>query len=97
MPRIKPILQQSSSDCGSACIATILDYYGKTVSLRKICEEAGTDAIGTSGLGIVKASQKFGLSCTGIMVSDKEKLDGFPFPAIFHLHTEKNRTLCSAV
>ena len=66
MPKIKPILQQFSSDCGSACITTILDYYGKTVSLRKISEEAGTDSAGTSGLGIIKAAQKFGLSCTGI-------------------------------
>lgn len=84
MMRIKPVLQQGRSDCGVACIATILQYYGKSVSLRKIYEEAGTDRAGTSGLGIIKAAQKFGLSCTGIMVSGKEKIGTIPFPAIFH-------------
>ncbi len=88
MSKIKPILQQGASDCGSACIATILDYYGKTVSLRKICEEAGTDGAGTSGLGIIKASKKYGLSCTGIMVTEKEKIETLPFPAILHIKTE---------
>lgn len=58
MKKLKAVLQQSTSDCGSACIATILQYYGKTVSTKKIREEAGTDASGTSGLGIVKASEK---------------------------------------
>lgn len=89
MPKIKPILQQCASDCGSACIATILNYYGKSVSVRKISAEAGTDDAGTSGVGIQKASKKLGLSCTGIMISDREKLKSFPFPAIFHMRTEQ--------
>lgn len=82
MPKIKPVLQKCDFDCGCACIATILNYYGKSVSLRKIYEVAGTDKVGTSGIGIVKASQKFGLSCTGIMVNNKEKINHMPFPFI---------------
>lgn len=89
MSKIKPILQQNSSDCASACIATILDYYGKEVSLRKISEEAGTDGAGTSGLGIIKAARKYGLSCTGIMIMEKDKLKNFSFPAIFHIKTKE--------
>lgn len=88
MSKIKAILQQGSSDCGVACIATILNYYGKSVSLRKIYEEAGTDRAGTSGLGIIKAAEKFGLSCTGIMVTEKEKINAVPFPAIIHFKVE---------
>ena len=84
MSSIKAILQQGTSDCGVACVATVLDYYGKSVSLRKIYEEAGTDKTGTSGLGIIKAAQKFGLSCTGIMMTDRNKVSSIPFPAIFH-------------
>ena len=88
MSKIKTILQQGSSDCGVACIATILNYYGKSVSLRKIYEEAGTDRAGTSGLGIIKAAEKFGLSCTGIMIAEKEKINSLPFPAIIHFKVE---------
>ena len=85
MGKIKNIIQHDESDCGIACISFVLHYYGKDVSIRKIREVAGTDKIGTSGLGIIKASEKFGLSCKGIMVSDKEKIVSFPMPAILHL------------
>ena len=85
MFRIKNIIQHDESDCGIACIAFILHYYGKDISMRKIREIAGTDKIGTSGLGIIKASEYFGLSCKGIMINDKEKIDSLPMPAILHL------------
>ncbi len=84
MKKLKPILQKGTSDCGSACIATILAYYGKTVPVEKISEAAGTDRIGTSGVGIVKACETFGLSCSGIMITDKDKLSAFTLPAICH-------------
>lgn len=88
MSKIKVILQQYNSDCVCACIATILRYYGKSVPLRKIIEAAGTDNEGTSGLGIVEASQKFGMSCTGIFVKDKEKIETMPFPFIIQFKCE---------
>ena len=88
MGKIKNIIQHDESDCGIACISFVLHYYGKDVSIRKIREVAGTDKIGTSGLGIIKASEKFGLSCKGIMVNEKEKIVSFPMPAILHLKWE---------
>lgn len=85
MARIKKILQHDRTDCGAACLAIILNYYGKSVPLRKIRIAAGTDSIGTSGLGIIKGAEKFGLSCKGLMSSEKDKLDKIPLPAIFHI------------
>ncbi len=85
MFKIKSIIQHDESDCGIACIASILHYYGKDVSIRKIREKAGTDSVGTSGFGIIKAAEYFGLSCKGIMFSEKEKINTLQFPAILHL------------
>ena len=77
MSRIKKVLQHDEADCGAACISIILQYYGKTVSLRKIRSMAGTDTIGTSGLGIVRGAEKFGLSCKGLMAPEKTKISRF--------------------
>ena len=85
MSHVKSIIQHDEADCGIACIAFVLHYYGKDVSIRKIREVAGTDKIGTSGLGIIKAAEHFGLSCKGIMVNEKERIISFPMPAILHL------------
>lgn len=90
MPRIKNVLQHDESDCGAACISIILNYYGKSVPIRRIRSAAGTDSIGTSGYGIVKGAERFGLSCKGLMSPEKDKIDEIPLPAIFHIHTKEN-------
>lgn len=85
MSKIKKVLQHDETDCGAACLSIILQYYGKTVPLRRIRSAAGTDSVGTSGFGIVKGAEKFGLSCKGLMSPEKDKINTIPLPAIFHI------------
>ena len=85
MARIKKVLQHDETDCGAACLSIILNYYGKSVPIRRIRSAAGTDSIGTSGYGIVKGAERFGLSCKGLMSPEKDKIDEIPLPAIFHI------------
>lgn len=54
-------MQHDETDCGVACISIILQFYGKNVPLRKIREVCGTDSSGTSGYGIIKGAERFGL------------------------------------
>lgn len=53
--------------------------------MRKIRSAAGTDLVGTSGFGIIKGAETFGLSCKGLASTEKEKIEKIPFPAIFHI------------
>lgn len=85
MSRIKKVLQHDLTDCGAACLSIILQYYGKTVPLRRIRSASGTDSVGTSGYGIVKGAEQFGLSCKGLMSPEKDKIESIPLPAIFHV------------
>ena len=87
MSRIKQVLQHDETDCEPACVSIILQYYGKTVPLRKIRAVAGTDKIGTSGFGIAKDCNAFGLDCEGLMSPKKENISQIIFPAIFHIKT----------
>ncbi len=89
MNKIKPVLQYDESDCGAACIATVLRYYGKNVPLRRIRAVAGTDRLGTSAKGIVKAANNFGLTCEGFAIDDKMSITDITLPAIFHIHNLK--------
>ncbi len=76
MKKIPFILQHDESDCGVACLASLLLYYGKYVSLRNIREHCGTDKDGTSGYGIVKGGEQ--PSVVIYAVDNKpEKLDGY--------------------
>jgi ATP-binding cassette subfamily B protein len=82
---IKCILQHDETDCGAACISMVLNYYGKKVPIRKIREEACTDTRGTSGFGIVKAAEKFGLTCKSFFCNDKNKLKELKCPVILNI------------
>lgn len=85
---LKIQLQHDESDCAAACIAMILEYYGRTVNIRKLRTAAGTDTLGTSGVGIVTCAEKYGLSCKGFACPDKNMLKDIPFPAIFHMRKD---------
>ncbi len=87
MKKIPFTPQHDESDCGVACLASLLLYYGKYVSLRNIREHCGTDKDGTSGYGIVKGAEHFGLYCKCAFSKDKD-LSDIPLPSIFLLHTK---------
>ena len=59
----------------------------RSLPLRKIRAVAGTDKIGTSGFGIAKDCNAFGLDCEGLMSPKKENISQIIFPAIFHIKT----------
>lgn len=86
--KLKLHLQHDETDCAAACLAMILDYYGREVSIRKLRTAAGTDRQGTSGYGITVCAEQYGLSCKGFFATDKTMLKQLVFPAI--VHTRKN-------
>lgn len=78
------VKQHDETDCGAACLASIAKYYGKRISISRIRYFAGTDCFGTSGFGLVKGASALGMSCRGILSSEKT-LEKAPFPVICHV------------
>ena len=71
-------------DCGPSCLAMIVKYYGKDVSieqLRKICS-LGKD--GVSLLGISKAAETIGFKTIGGRLSLNTLAHEIPLPCIVH-------------
>ena len=80
------IKQHDYSDCGVACLATIVKQNGYQVSLAKIREIAGTDRRGTNVYGVIKAAESLGFNAKGIKGNNKEALfTKFPLPCIAHV------------
>ena len=72
------MLQQDSTDCGAACLASAIRYFGGNCGIDKIRRLSGTTQSGTTMLGLYQAAQECGMEATGYeaSVSDIMKFTG---------------------
>jgi ATP-binding cassette subfamily B protein len=75
--------QQSSSDCGIACLSMIARYWGKHFPLHVLRENAEVSRSGTSLKSLTKVSEAFGLSARPVRASF-QRLAEQPHPWIAH-------------
>ncbi len=63
------IAQQSSSDCGAACLAMISQYWGKKLTLHSLRNMAGVGRAGASLKGLSKAAETLGFQASPVRAS----------------------------
>lgn len=76
--------QFDCSDCGVACLASIINYYGGKINLEQLRELSGTTKQGTTLLGLFQSAQKIGLDVEGLE-ADLEWLKRIDSPVILHV------------
>ena len=59
------VLQHDQSDCGVACLLSLVKYYGGNNSLEKLRELSGTTRQGTTLLGLYQAANQIGFTAQG--------------------------------
>ena len=64
--RIPFIRQLSTTECGAACLAMVLAYYGKHVPLSEIRDLTGVSRDGVNALSLLKAGRRYGLRGRGV-------------------------------
>lgn len=81
--KVPELLQMSAIECGAACLAMILSYYGRKTSISEIDKSTGIGRDGLSALSIVQAARRYGLKVRTISLA----VNDFRFvslPAIIH-------------
>lgn len=76
--------QTSSADCGAACLAMVLSYYGKDIPLDEVRNVTGVSRSGTNALSLLQAGRWYGLRGRGVNVTDLDKLVHLPAGTILH-------------
>jgi HlyB family type I secretion system ABC transporter len=77
------VAQQSTVDCGAACLVMIGQFWGKRLSLNQLRELAQVDRGGATLKGLIQAAEAVGFTARPVKAS-LEELAKQPLPAIAH-------------
>jgi ABC-type bacteriocin/lantibiotic exporter with double-glycine peptidase domain len=80
----KIIQQLDFSDCGPACLLTIVEHYGGIDSLENLRKLSGTNIIGSTLLGLYQAATQIGFNAEGCE-ADIAALIKHESPCILHV------------
>ncbi len=79
-----PIVQQNTStDCGAACLAMVLGWHGRRVRLDEVRDRLGAGRDGLTALGLIEAARQYGLRGRGVSL-DVDDLPFLPTASILH-------------
>ena len=78
------VLQHDQSDCGVACLLSLMKYYEGNGSLEKLRKLSGTTKQGTSLLGLYQAANQLGFNAQGCE-ADLQALKDHKNPVILHV------------
>lgn len=81
--RVPVISQLSDVECGAACLAMILSYYGRHTTIAEIRQQVGIGRDGLSAFDLVSAARDYGLQVRAISLRNSN-LRALPLPAIVH-------------
>lgn len=82
------VRQMEQSDCGVACLASIIKYYGGSASMERLREFSGTSKQGTTMLGLFQACPALNLTGEAFKASTDD-LKKTEHPSILHVVVDK--------
>jgi ABC-type bacteriocin/lantibiotic exporter with double-glycine peptidase domain len=77
--------QQDQSDCGVACLLSIIRYHGGDTTLEELRERSGTSVKGTTLLGLYQSAMHYGFNAEGYEANNVEDLKQLKEPTILHV------------
>ena len=80
--QVPQIFQLEGVECGAACLAMVLGYYGRWETLQTMRLVLGVSRDGAKASRIVSGAQQFGLKPFPVRVTSLEQLKNSSFPGI---------------
>src|SRR5579862_7687506 len=81
--RVSELRQVTAVECGAACLAMILNYYGYACRIAEVQERCGVGRDGLSAYALVKSAKVYGLRVRAISLKEND-FRYVSLPAIIH-------------
>lgn len=75
------LLQMHATECGAACLGSILAFFGRWVPLTELRSRCEVGRDGSTAAGLARAARYYGLECQGRSVRLRQ-LENLPLPII---------------
>ena len=75
--------QMEAADCGAACLAMVLGYFGRRESLHDVREATGAGRGGASAFDLIEGGRRFGLRGRGVRL-EIEDMRHLPRGSVLH-------------
>lgn len=82
--KVPVIMQMEELECGAACLAMVLAYYGKWIPLEIMRTECGVSRDGSNAMNVLRAARKRGLVSDGYRYSVRNLKEKGKFPCIIY-------------
>ena len=82
--RIPFVQQLSATECGAACLAMVLGFFGKELPLDEIRDAVGVTRDGVNGRALIEGAATFGLRGRGVALKDPDDLRYIPRGSVLH-------------
>lgn len=92
--KVPVVIQMETLECGAACLAMILAYYGKWVPLERVRIECGVSRDGSNAKNILLAARNYGLCVHGYRFEPDTLKNEGSFPCIIHWNFNHFVVLC---
>lgn len=82
--KVPVVMQLEALECGAACLAMILAYYGKWVPLEQVRIDCGVSRDGSNAKNILMAARNHGMNAGGYKMEPEALREKGTFPCIIH-------------
>ena len=85
------VIQEEISDCGVACLLSIIRYYGGDASLENLRISSLTTKDGVNAYNLIECAKENGFDAKGLREFDLNKLT---LPCILHINNKFPHFVC---